>query len=431
MSARARTNEKDSSGKARAGDDPRTAAGNGGTPPGAAGGVMSDSRADAGGGRIRMPRAPEDGGGLPAAGEGGGGLLSAGEAAGRLISTGEAPEGLAGAPDSVARRAAPRHGQLFNFSIHYGLILLLVAEIVFFRLYGPTSGVFLSHANLVALFGSQAVVCIVALAALVPLTAGYIDLSPGAITGMASITSATAVARFHVPVLVAILLGVAIGTLLGTVNGFLIARFEFSSIVTTLGVSIALGGVMLWYTGGSTIGSNIPQSLVNFGSLNWLGIPRVAFVMVPVILICWFLLENTPFGRYLQATASNPRSARLVGLNVQRNVFTAFMLSGFLAGVAGVLLTARSGAADSTTGPSYLFPALAAVFLGATTIHPGRPNTWGTVIGIFFVAFGVSGLSLMGASAWASDVFNGIILIVAAGMAIVFARRRGGGPRLF
>jgi ribose transport system permease protein len=318
-----------------------------------------------------------------------------------------------------------------SLGTHYGLLFLLAVEIVFFRLYGPTASVYLSHANLVTLIGNQAVVSIVALAALIPLTAGYIDLSPGAITGVASITSATAMSRFHAPIILAIVLGIAAATILGSVNGILIARFELSSIVTTLGTSTALSGVMLWYTGGSTIGSNLPQSLLNVGSLNWLGIPEVAYVMVPVILVCWFLLENTPFGRYLQATASSPRSARLVGLNVRRNVLTAFVLAGFLAGVAGVLLTARSGAADSTTGPSYLFPALAAVFLGATTIHPGRPNVWGTVVGIFFVAFAVSGLSLMGASAWAPSLFNGLILVIAAGMAIVFARRRGGGPRMF
>lgn len=369
-------------------------------------------------------------GGLPGAAEGGG-LVSAGEAQGGLVSSGEAPEGPASFPAASSRFTAPGRGQLFSLSIHYGLVVLLVAVVAFFRLYGPTAAVYLSHANLVALVGNQAVVSIVALAALIPLTAGYIDLSAGAITGMASITSAAAISRFHTPVALAILLGIVVGTLLGAVNGVLIARFEFSSIVTTLGTSTALSGVMLWYTGGSTIGSNLPQGLLNFGSLNWLGIPRVTYVMVPVILICWFLLENTPFGRYLQATASNPRSARLVGLNVKQNVLTAFVFAGLLAGIAGVLLTARSGAADSTTGPSYLFPALAAVFLGATTIHPGRPNTWGTVVGIFFVAFAVSGLSLMGASAWAPSLFNGVILVVAAGMAIVFARRRGGGPRLF
>jgi ribose transport system permease protein len=342
-----------------------------------------------------------------------------------------AATGAAATEPASNARVLTRRGRVLSLSIHYGLVVLLAGVVLFFALYGPTSGTYLSHANLVALVGNQAVVSIVALAALIPLTAGYIDLSSGAITGVASITSATVVTRFNEPIVVGIVLGIVAGTLLGTVNGVLIARFEFSSIVTTLGTSTALSGVMLWYTGGSTIGSNMPQSLLNFGSLNWLGIPRVTYVMVPVILICWFLLENTPFGRYLQATASNPRSARLVGLNVKRNVLTAFVMAGFLAGIAGVLLTVRSGAADSTTGPSYLFPALAAVFLGATTIHPGRPNVWGTVVGIFFVAFAVSGLSLMGASAWAPSLFNGLILVVAAALAIVFARRRGGGPRLF
>jgi ribose transport system permease protein len=349
-------------------------------------------------------------------------------------SAGKDSAGDSGAGAATAVAPAPvvsRRGRAFNLSIHYGLVVLLVIVVLFFRLYGPTSAVYLSSANLVALVGNQAVVSIVALAALIPLTAGYIDLSAGAITGVASIVSATTITRFNEPIVVGVVLGIVAGILLGTVNGVLIARFEFSSIVTTLGTSTALSGVMLWYTGGSTIGSNMPQSVLNFGSLNWLGIPRVTYVMVPVILICWFLLENTPFGRYLQATASNPRSARLVGLNVRRNVLTAFVFAGLLAGIAGVLLTVRSGAADSTTGPSYLFPALAAVFLGATTIHPGRPNVWGTVVGIFFVAFAVSGLSLMGASAWAPSLFNGLILVVAAALAIVFARRRGGGPRLF
>lgn len=352
------------------------------------------------------------------------------EASGKL-SSGEPEHGPAAGAGRRVLQAVPGGSQLFSLSIHYGLIGLLVLVVIFFRLYGATGAVFLSHANLVALVGNQAVGCIVALAALIPLTAGYIDLSAGAITGVASVASAAAVTRFGVPVGFSLLLGVGVGVLLGVVNGILIARFEFSSIITTLGTSTALSGLMLWYTGGSTIGANMPQSLLNFGGLNWGGIPRVTYVMVPVILICWFVLERTPYGRYLQATASNPRSARLVGLNVRRNVLIAFVLAGLLAGVAGVLLTARSGSADSTTGPSYLFPALAAVFLGATTIHPGRPNTWGTVIGIFFVAFIVSGLSLVGASSWAPDLFNGLILVVAAGMAIVFARRRGGGPRMF
>jgi ribose transport system permease protein len=336
------------------------------------------------------------------------------------------------APERVHEQGAPPglSHRLFNLGTHYGLLVLFAIVVAFFALYSGTSSVYLSHANLVTLFGNNAVVCIVALAVLVTLTAGYIDLSVGAVTGVSSVVVAGAVGNDHISMAIAIPVAIIVGMLLGLLNGFLIARFHLSSIVTTLGMSTALSGLMLWYTKGSTIGGQLPQSLLNFGSLNWFGIPRVTYVMVPIVLVCWFVLENTPFGRYLQAIASNSRSSRLVGINVDRTVLVAFTFSGFLAGVAGVLLTARSGAADATTGPSYLFLALAGVFLGATTIHPGRPNTWGTVVGIFFVAFVVSGLSLLGASSWAPDLFNGLILVAAAALASIFARRRGGGPRL-
>lgn len=335
-------------------------------------------------------------------------------------------------PERVHEQGAPPglSHQLFNLGTHYGLLVLFAIVVAFFALYGATSSDYLSQANLVTLLGNNAVVCIVALAVLVTLTAGYIDLSVGAVTGVSSVVVAGAVGNDHISMAIAIPVAIVVGMLLGLLNGFLIARFHLSSIVTTLGMSTALSGIMLWYTKGSTIGGQLPQSLLNFGSLNWFGIPRVTYVMVPIVFICWFVLENTPFGRYLQAIASNSRSSRLVGINVDRSVLVAFTFSGFLAGVAGVLLTARSGAADATTGPSYLFLALAGVFLGATTIHPGRPNTWGTVVGIFFVAFVVSGLSLLGASSWAPDLFNGLILVAAAALASIFARRRGGGPRL-
>jgi ribose transport system permease protein len=315
--------------------------------------------------------------------------------------------------------------------MRYGLLILFGLVVLFFAVDPATSPTYLTGANLTTLFGNQVVACLVALAALAPLSAGYIDLSAGAITGASSITSAALMTTGHTSIGVAIAAGILVGIVLGTMNGVLIARFNLSSIIVTLGTSTALSGGMLWYTGGDTVGNNLPESFTNFGSLQTLGIPSIAWVMIPVVLIAWFVLENTPFGRYLQAVASSRRSAHLVGIPVERTAFGAFVVAGFLAGIAGVLLTARSGAADSTTGPSFLFPALTAVFLGATTIHPGRPNVLGTVVGIFFIAFALSGLSLIGASTWAPDLFEGLLLVVAAFVAIQFARRRGGGPRLF
>jgi ribose transport system permease protein len=326
--------------------------------------------------------------------------------------------------------AARRHSPLGDLAERYGLLVLFAAMIAVFGLRGSTGSIFLSHANLIQLAGSQMVVILVAFAAMLPLNMGYFDLSAGAAVGVSSVACATTMSRFNEPVVVAIIVSLLVGTLVGLVNGILVARFKLSAVITTLAMSTALTGLMEWYTAGSTISSNIPGSLLNFGSLNWLGVPRLTYVVVPIAVIMWYLQECRPFGRNQRAIRSSGKAARLVGINVDRTVLVSFVAAGFVAGIAGVLLVARSGGADSTTGPSFFFPALAAVFLGATTIKPGRPNTVGTIIGVFFVAFAVSGLTLAGASAWVSDLFNGLVLFAAAGLSTVFSRQRG-GSRMF
>jgi ribose transport system permease protein len=240
---------------------------------------------------------------------------------------------------------------------------------------------------------------------------------------------AAAMSNHGTSVWVAVGLGMLAGLALGLFNGVLIAYYGLDAIVTTLGMSIALPGLMVLYTDGTSITHNLSPTLLNFGSFNWLGVPRMTFILVPIVLATWYVLECTEFGRHLFAIRSNPRSAHLVGINVARTVLISFAFSGLLAGVAGVLLTARAGSADATTGPSYLFPALAAVMLGVTTIRPGRPNVFGTMVGVFFVALTVSGLSLMGAASWAPSVINGGILVCAAGLAAWISRRRTGASR--
>ncbi|WP_181778987.1 ABC transporter permease [Pseudonocardia pini] len=312
-----------------------------------------------------------------------------------------------------------------EFLERFGLLLVLGLVLVFYAFSDATSGVFFTSANLVTLLGNQVVVLLIAVGGMIPLLGGYFDLSPGAIAGVASVATAAAMADFGLPVPVAIALAVALGAAVGFVNGFLITRYGLSAIITTLGMSLLLTGAMLLYTSGGSISTGIDQDFIAFGSLNWAGVPRLLFVLVPILVLAWLLLENSPYGRYLQALRSSRDAAALVGLNVNRIAVSSFVLGGALAGLAGVLLTARSGAADSTAGPSFLFPAYAAIFLGATSIRPGRPNLLGTVLGVFFVAVLVSGLSLLGAAVWAPSVFNGVALLVAAGIATYLARRRG------
>lgn len=321
--------------------------------------------------------------------------------------------------------------QLRHWMRRYGLILAFVALLILFSILPATQAAFPTRTNVVMIIGNQAVAAIIALAIVVPLTAGILDLSVGATTAVASIATATTMSRFNGDPWLACLVGVAVGALVGATNGWVVTRFGLDPIIETLGVSILLGGLMVWYTNGTPISTGIDLGFTDFGSLTWLGLPRLLIVLIPVIAITWYVVEHTPFGRHLAAIGSNRRAAHLVGIRVDRSVISAFIVAGVLAGIAGVLLTSRAATADSVTGQTYLFPALASVFLGATTIKVGKPNVLGAVVGVFFVAFAVSGLSIAGASSWAPGVFNGLALLIAlalTGKATTNIRRRRKAP---
>jgi ribose transport system permease protein len=204
-----------------------------------------------------------------------------------------------------------------------------------------------------------------------------------------------------------------------------VGRIGVNSLIVTLGISSVLSGIVVWYTNSQSIITGISGDLTDLGSGDWLGIPRTLYVLAFVALVVYYALEQTPFGRYLYSIGSNPRAARLVGLPVERLVALAFVVSGTLAGLAGVLLVARNGSASpqvGTVGDS--LQALAAVYLGATAIKPGRFNVLGTLVAIFLLAFTVTGLSLAGVAGWVNDVFNGAALFVAVLISTVVGRRR-------
>jgi ribose transport system permease protein len=304
-----------------------------------------------------------------------------------------------------------------------GLPLLMVLMFAFFAINSTSSSVFTSSANLDTILANQAVTGLVALAMVVPLAAGYFDLSVSATAGVANVALAAAIGTHGWPVALGIPFVLAIGALIGFINGFLVAKLKLAAFVITLGSFTLLGGLALYYTNGSLI-SGVPHSFSNWGGEKWLGLPRPFILLIVVAIAAWYLLSQTPLGRYLEGIGSNERAARLVGVNVDRMVWISFVLSGMIAALAGVVQTARAGSGSAEATTAFLFPAFAAVFLGATTIRPGRYNVWGTIIGVYFVAISVSGLTLLGAEIWVQPVFNGGSLMVAVALSTLFARQR-------
>jgi ribose transport system permease protein len=339
----------------------------------------------------------------------------------------ETPTDAAAEVESTGRAPRPRPSiDALGILERFALPLIVVALIVFFSVFSPTSAVFPTAVNWQNVLGNQTVVAIAAIAILLPLMCNQIDLSIGANIGVSAIMTAAAFEKWDAPLWQACLVGVLTGTVIGLINAIVIVRFNVPSLIATLGTTSLIQGYVSWYTSGQFIQKNIPESLTNFGSQLWLGVPRVTLAVVVLAALVYYIQQHTPFGRRLVSIGDNPTSARLIGLDVNRSMFAALLITGALAGLAGVLLLARSGAGNPQVGPGYTLQALSAAFLGATAIKPGRFNVVGTIIGVLLVAVTVNGLVLAGAADWVQPVFSGAALLASVGIAAYISRRRAG-----
>jgi ribose transport system permease protein len=305
-----------------------------------------------------------------------------------------------------------RGGQSVGIQIaKYGLPVILVLEIVLFSILSPT--VFFSFDTLSTIATTQAVAGIFAIAVLVPLVIGEFDLSVGANLGVGAILSVGLTAINGVPFLIGLIITLVVCSAIGLVNGLLVTRVGVNSFVTTLGMGTILSGAVLWYTNGNVIYEKVPPELVSFGQADIFGIPYVVIALAIVALVMLYVLDQTPFGRYLYALGGSKEASRLSGLNVKLLVVSAFVLAGFLSGIAGLLVSAKLGSGNPTVGASFLLPGFAAAFLGATAFRPGSFNVWGTIFAVFVIATGIYGLNVLGVPFFVQPIFTGVVLILA------------------
>jgi ribose transport system permease protein len=329
---------------------------------------------------------------------------------------------LSGSPERRTLVSRHRIGLLLE---SYSLLLVMGLVIAFFSLWSETSATFPTSANVQTIIGNQSVLAIAALAAVVPLVCGQFDLSIGANLGLTSIAAATMFSDYHWGIPMVVVVSILIGASIGAINGLLVTKFRINALIVTLGMATILTSLVTWKTHGQSIVSGIPHGLVQFGTGNSFGIPRTLFILLGVAGIVWYLLDLTPMGRYLYSVGANPRAASLVGLGVDRLMFASFVLAGALAGAAGVLQLSRSGAGNPVVGENFTLPALAAAFLSASSVKPGKYNVPGTLIAIFLLAALTSGLNLAGVEGWISGLVNGLALIIGVGLSSWLQRRQG------
>jgi ribose transport system permease protein len=326
--------------------------------------------------------------------------------------------GREGTSEALATERQPRSpGRLRSLSpTRISAIYLWVIFILLFGLLAPST--FLTGTTFRLVFAEGVVTCVLALAFLIPLAAGAYDLSIGAV--MATSLAIAVYLNIHsgLPMALVAIVAVLAGGLAGALNGFIIVKLRVSSFIATLGVSQVLFALVLLISNNRQLVAAFPSSWEKLGQSNVAGIPVAIFYLVLIALVIWYVLEYTRVGRYLFATGGNAEAARLSGVRTDRLVWGAFIASGVVAGLAGVIYSMRTGLFSAETGPGYLFPAVAAVFLGASQFSR-RPNVWGTLIAYYALAFGVQGLTLSasGAAVWSQPLFQGVSVIVAVALA--------------
>lgn len=295
-------------------------------------------------------------------------------------------------------------------------IYLLAFFIVLFGVLSPDT--FLTEVTFSLVFRSGVVTCILALAFLVPLTAGVYDLSIGAVMALGLGIVVYLSLHTDLPIVVTALIAVAACALSGAVSGFVVVKLHVDSFIATLGVSQVLAGVLLLMSNNTQLIGQFPEGWGELGRSDFVGVPIVVWMLLLLALVMWYGLEFTAIGRHLLATGGNREAARLAGVPTTRVLFGVFVASGAISGIAGVVFSMQSPVFSSSVGPGYLFPAVAAVFLGASQLSQ-RPNVWGTLIAYFALAFGIQGLALSASSAsvWSQPMFQGVSLIIAVAVA--------------
>jgi ribose transport system permease protein len=321
------------------------------------------------------------------------------------------------APGSAAPRPAgtgptrERVGARILRLTPYSTLIVWLLAIVAFSLLSPD--VFFTATNLRAVLNEQAVLVIVACGLVVPLICGQFDLSIGATISFAGLITAGLMSHSGLPPAPAVLAGLGIGLAVGAVNGYLTAYAGVNSFIASLGVATILSGFTLWYGRGQIVFEGIPRSFVELGQGDVAGIQLPVLYALGTAVLVWFMLSQTPLGRYLYAIGGNRTAADVAGVPSRRYILYILMASGVFAALAGIVLTARSASAQTGAGDTFLLPAFAVCFIGASTFRRGQFNVPGLVVGVYLLATLVNGAFVLGARDYVSPLIQGIALILA------------------
>ena len=316
-------------------------------------------------------------------------------------------------PDEPASRTGSAALAERVFRIRESGIVVVLA--VFVAITAAIQPRFLSATNIQFILVDTTVIALLALGETMVVISRNVDLSIGSVLGLSAYASSNLFGPHPgIPIPVVFLAGLGIGLACGMVNGFMVAAGRVPSLVVTLATLYIIRGIdILLFSGKQVVESTLPNAFLQIPRSTIGGIPDVAIAVAVVIGIGAYYLRTYRSGRELYAIGSNPEAARLAGIPVGRRVFTAFAISGGIAGVAGVLWAAQYGTIDSSAGTGYELQAISAVVVGGVAIFGGSGSVIGAALGALLLSTITTALYVLGISPFWDQAIWGFLLIVA------------------
>lgn len=322
--------------------------------------------------------------------------------------------------DNRSAKVNMRGGGVSGFIQKYSVI---IAWVIVIAVFAVTSGdLFFNWNTLSLITGTRSVVAILALAIMIPLTAGDYDMSAAYTMTLANMITVYLSIEKGVNVWLSALIAIIAGVAIGFVNGIFVVKIGIDPFIVTMGVGTFLAGITLWISNKTLSGTELaPLQNICIGKI--FNIQYIFFYCLILMLVLWYMFERTSIGKKILFIGHGKEVARLSGVKVNKVRWGCLIASSTLSALAGVMYSGVTGSAKSGSCNDFLMPAFAAVFLGTTFIKPGRFNPLGAFISVYFLETGIRGLSLLGFSTYIQNIFYGAALVLAVAISALIKKK--------
>ena len=298
------------------------------------------------------------------------------------------------------------------FKENLGIIVAFLVLCVFLSVFPKTSGSFFTRQNIFNVLRQISTNLFLACGMTMVIILGGIDLSVGSIIALSGCISAGCVARYNLPLPIALLMGLLVGLLVGMFNGAVISKTTIPAFIVTLATMNIAKGLAYVYTGGSPV--RVVTKEWQFLGAGYVGIfPTPVVILVIVLIITAIIMNKTKMGRHMYAVGGNQQAAEFSGIKVEKVKFFVHAFSGVMAGLAGIVLASRMDSGQPTAGDGAEMDAIAAVVVGGTSMAGGSGKIGGTIIGGLIIGVLNNGLNLLNVNSFWQYVVKGVVILLA------------------